>query len=346
MSDLSFAVLGSGSKGNAVLVRSAGTVVMVDCGYGPRTIKERFGLLGLEPGAVRGICVTHAHGDHTKGLKRFAETFRVPVYCTAETAVATSKRSGMPAHVPIETEVPYWIRDQRWTAFATSHDVKGSVGFRVECGTASLGIFTDLGCGTPAVVRGIADASALYFEFNHDENMLWNGPYTHRLKRRVASPRGHLSNADAAALVASVAHAGLEWVSLAHLSEVNNTPHLALEAAGQLGPNVQAWVAPQRMPSEWYPIQGHHATPVVRDDGGMPHVHADAGDDAPQSDARRREPRGARGAGEPRRSVVEPALPLAAGPRRSLIDPARARPESAHKSIAMRRQMLLFGGER
>jgi len=60
--------------------------------------------------------------------------------------------------------------------------------------------------------------------------MLLNGPYPWHLKQRIKSRHGHLSNEEAAELLTEVMHPGLEGLFLAHLSEANNQPEIALEA--------------------------------------------------------------------------------------------------------------------
>jgi phosphoribosyl 1,2-cyclic phosphodiesterase len=67
-------------------------------------------------------------------------------------------------------------------------------------------------------------------EANHDIQRLWRGPYHPSLKRRVAGPKGHLANTEAARLVSELAQDGRPRnIWLAHLSAANNTPDIALE---------------------------------------------------------------------------------------------------------------------
>jgi phosphoribosyl 1,2-cyclic phosphodiesterase len=62
--------------------------------------------------------------------------------------------------------------------------------------------------------------------------MLARGPYPNALKRRVAGPRGHLSNAEAAEVLRWALAPELGTLVLAHLSTTNNRPELALARAG------------------------------------------------------------------------------------------------------------------
>ena len=118
-------------------------------------------------------------------------------------------------------------------AFSISHDCADPVGFIFESGGTRLGLATDLGVVTNLVREHLTGCRALIVEANHDPDMLMDGPYPWETKRRVRGRRGHLSNADTAELVAAVDHRDLAFVVLAHLSETNNLPNLALEEVRQ-----------------------------------------------------------------------------------------------------------------
>ncbi|HJV35036.1 MAG TPA: MBL fold metallo-hydrolase, partial [Geomonas sp.] len=98
-------------------------------------------------------------------------------------------------------------------------------------GEGGIGFATDLGVATRLVHDKLRGCRALVLEFNHDEQMLLDGPYPWHLKQRIRSRHGHLSNAQGAALLEELLHPGLEGVFLSHLSEVNNDPSLALASA-------------------------------------------------------------------------------------------------------------------
>ena len=64
---MEFAVLGSGSGGNASLVRHGSTCVMVDNGFSVNETVKRLARLETAPESITAILVTHEHGDHISG---------------------------------------------------------------------------------------------------------------------------------------------------------------------------------------------------------------------------------------------------------------------------------------
>ncbi len=82
--------------------------------------------------------------------------------------------------------------------------------------------------------RRLSGCEAIILAFNHDLEMLRNGPYPLPLQQRVRSSRGHLSNEDGAAFLSKLVGGKLQLAVLAHLSEKNNTPELASYAARQI----------------------------------------------------------------------------------------------------------------
>lgn len=248
-----FAVLGSGSKGNALVVQGAGATVLVDVGYGPREIKRRLEHLELEMQDLDAVLVTHGHGDHVKGAKQLAGALGIPTYATPETKRFCAGFGGLRNHVGIAPGESFRVGALNVLPVATPHDAPGSVCFVLDDGDERVGVCTDLGAPAESVGRALATCDSVLIELNHDLHMLRTGPYSPALKRRIAGPRGHLSNDDGARLVALALHAGLTRVILGHLSEVNNTPARALAAARPVvdGTGCDLGVAPQHHPTPW-----------------------------------------------------------------------------------------------
>jgi phosphoribosyl 1,2-cyclic phosphodiesterase len=224
--------LGSGSAGNGYLVQAGDTRVLVDCGLGLRTLEQRLGALDLTPESLTAVLVTHEHSDHVGGVPALVRRYDVPVYATAGTLDAASSR--LPAAARTHTVVA----DRSFTLgqfavhpFAVPHDAAEPVGYRLNTGRARVAILTDLGHVPPPVQAQVRDVELLVLEFNHDAEQLVNGPYHAKLKRRIASPFGHLSNADAAACLTGALSRNHRAVWLAHLSEVNNSQRRAGDAA-------------------------------------------------------------------------------------------------------------------
>jgi phosphoribosyl 1,2-cyclic phosphodiesterase len=115
--------------------------------------------------------------------------------------------------------------------FSVSHDAADPVAFVVSFEGYRVGIATDLGHATRLVEERLAGCDVLVLESNHDLAMLESGPYPWDLKRRIKGKEGHLSNDQCAALLRKLSHPGLAHVVLAHLSQENNQPATARQAA-------------------------------------------------------------------------------------------------------------------
>ncbi|HEX7047600.1 MAG TPA: MBL fold metallo-hydrolase [Gammaproteobacteria bacterium] len=226
---MEFAVLGSGSGGNASLVRHSGTCVMVDNGFSVNETVKRLARLETAPESITAILVTHEHGDHISGVARFAAKFDIPVWMTAGSH-QFAQHKGLADSGLLILEEPLVIGDLEVLPVHVPHDAREPAQYVFTDGARRFGILTDLGCVTPHVLECYSGLDAFLLEGNHDTEMLANGPYHHRLKRRVAGNYGHLSNAQAAGLLAAVDTSKLQHIVAAHLSEHNNTQALAKAA--------------------------------------------------------------------------------------------------------------------
>jgi phosphoribosyl 1,2-cyclic phosphodiesterase len=232
-----FASLGSGSKGNALLIESGGTRVLLDCGFGPAEIDSRLARLGLEAASLDAVIVTHEHGDHGGGVTMLASRSGVPVFLTRGTlsGLGAEGRS-IPRAVLIDPYTAFAIDGIEVRPFAVPHDAREPVQFVVSDGAVRLGVLTDTGEPTPHIARSLSGVEAVVLECNHDLDLLMGGPYPAQLKSRIAGRLGHLSNAASAALVRAMDCSRLQHLIAAHLSQTNNTPELARAAlAGALG---------------------------------------------------------------------------------------------------------------
>lgn len=220
-----FAVLGSGSRGNSALVRSSDARVLIDCGFPLRETVKRLARLGVVPGELDAILVTHEHADHWHGVELLARHHRIPVYLSAGTLQGLRKPLE-PAGL-LKAGERLQIKDVEITAVGVVHDAREPLQYVLSDGRRRFGQLTDLGSVTAEVLQCYRGLDALVVEANHDSEMLARGPYPYPLKARVGGQWGHLNNQQAADLVAALDWEGLQHLVLAHLSEKNNTPQLA-----------------------------------------------------------------------------------------------------------------------
>lgn len=239
-----FALLGSGSEGNALLVQAGQTSLLMDCGFSLAETGARLARLGLDAEQLSGIVVTHEHGDHISGVARLARKHQLPVWITHGTRRQQAKTLGdLPGITEINPHASFAIGDIEVQPYLVPHDAAEPVQYVFGNGTKRLGVLTDVGCATPHIEATLNGCDALVLECNHDAQMLADGDYHYRLKQRVGGRLGHLSNADAAVLLARLDTQRLQHIVAAHLSHKNNLPQLAVAAlSGALGCS-EDWIA-------------------------------------------------------------------------------------------------------
>ena len=221
--------LGSGSSGNAYIVKTQTTVILVDCGVGIRQITAALALHGVDVVDVDAVVVSHEHSDHVRALDSVRRR-RLSVMTTGGTAQAL--KLGAADHARLTPGHPNMIGDVILTAVATSHDAAEPFGVTIDTPGGVVSILTDMGCPNEAVIRACGASDLLVIEANHDVDMLRLGPYPVHLKRRVGSDLGHLSNRQTGEMLGdALTHPsrGPEAIWLAHLSATNNRPAVALE---------------------------------------------------------------------------------------------------------------------
>lgn len=249
-----FAVLGSGSRGNCVYVEHGRTAILIDGGFSGKEIAARLARIDRDIGDLTAICVTHEHHDHIVGVGVISRRCGIAVHANSGTFAGASKHLGkVHRHSEFATGDIFAIQDLQIHSFPISHDTADPVGFIVSCGTTHLGYCTDTGKVTQLMRVRLARCHGQILEFNHNLEMLKNGPYPLPLQQRIRSAQGHLVNEDAAELLRELHHPQLRYVVLAHLSETNNTPDLAMAAACRSLPegsgDCELIVARQDLPS-------------------------------------------------------------------------------------------------
>lgn len=221
--------LASGSSGNATLIQSETTHVLIDAGIGPRSLVASLRQYGTAPDRLDAVAITHEHSDHIRGLGPISRA-QVPLISTAGTVSKIEQTFSNQSTIRGLDSVT--VGDLTLTALSVSHDAREPVAYAIEHADARVLLLTDLGQFADDYLPWLISADLIILESNHDEDLLRRGPYPPHLKRRVASPLGHLSNVVAAdALARSLkGRSSIPTIWLGHLSDTNNRPMLAVQA--------------------------------------------------------------------------------------------------------------------
>lgn len=225
-----FASLGSGSRGNCLLVESGTTRILIDAGFGPRETTRRLERLGIGVADIDAILVTHEHSDHIGGAYACGGRFKWTVLMTAGTCAASRHGAAERSVRLFDSHQAFDFGDFSVQPYPVPHDAREPVQFVLGDGAARLGVLTDAGHVTPHMVAMLDGCDALVLECNHDRDMLARGSYPQTLKRRIAGAQGHMDNDTASSLLERIDRTKLRHVIAAHLSEQNNTPELARDA--------------------------------------------------------------------------------------------------------------------
>lgn len=246
-----FAVLGSGSGGNAAVVEAGGTRLLVDAGLSAKQLVLRLRRVGIEPETLSGILLTHEHGDHVSGLRVLMKSLSVPIFATPSTSHVVRENLGPISWKLFESGSSFAVGELEIQSFAVPHDAVEPVGFIFRREGRSIGLVSDAGHVTKRVSGLLSGVQALFVEANYDDELLeadTKRPWS--TKQRISSRHGHLSNAQTAALVAELIPAGLRRVVLGHLSQDCNKPEVAIAAMSSLG--IEVVCACQHEPTTWH----------------------------------------------------------------------------------------------
>lgn len=253
---LRFASLGSGSRGNALLLATSQVCLLVDCGFPAREIESRLGVLGVDPQSLDAILVTHEHGDHIRGVGAMARRYGLQVWTTAGT-----HRAGNLGRVADLQRIDchegwFPLGDLAVLPFPVPHDALEPCQFLFQLGRRRLGLLTDTGHVTPHIRENLLECDALVLEFNHDSEMLAKGPYPPRLRARVGGRQGHLSNAQAIDLLKQLPLPKVRYLLASHLSETNNCEERVRHSLSQELPSLlgRLHFAQQDVVSGWFEV--------------------------------------------------------------------------------------------
>ncbi len=226
--------LASGSKGNSVYISGGQTSILVDAGLSGIELERRMKARGVSPEELSAIVVTHEHTDHVQAAGVLSRRYHLPLYINEGTLKASAAKIGKVEKIEFfDCGNPFSIGDIEIYPFSTSHDACDPAGLVLDHHDVKFGIATDMGIVTQLVREHLKGCSLIYLEANHDPDMLMDGPYPWHLKQRIKGRRGHLSNYDTGELLAEIGSNSLSHVILAHLSQENNTPELALRTVSK-----------------------------------------------------------------------------------------------------------------
>ena len=221
----------SSSKGNCTYIETDSTSLLVDVGISCKRLVTKLNDFKINPETIEAILITHEHSDHVKGIKVFANKYKIPVYATEKTWNYLKSSIDLPEN-QIRTFVPNYcfnIGNIKVQPFNIPHDAIDPCGFSFYSDNEKVTVATDLGCINEYLISNMLQSNSILIESNHDLNMLKTGPYPWSLKQRISGNFGHLSNATSAQVVEILAKNGTKNFILGHLSEDNNFPELAKE---------------------------------------------------------------------------------------------------------------------
>lgn len=224
---MKFAALSSGSCGNCFYVQEKGNSVLIDAGISCKQILERLASLNQDAGKIKGIFISHEHIDHIRGMDVLARTLGIPIFATKGTRKNGFLCSDEDLINEIKDDETIKLGGMEISAFSKSHDASQPISFQIRNGK-TISVITDVGYACKNVCESVSDSDFLVMESNHDISMLENGSYPYFLKKRILSDVGHLSNLHSSLCVLEHGKPKLKNLMLAHLSEQNNTPNLAL----------------------------------------------------------------------------------------------------------------------
>lgn len=226
-------VLASGSKGNATVIKAGDTAFLVDAGISCRRITSGLKECGLEPNDLSGVLITHEHRDHVGGLPVFSKKYKLPIFANGKTWQAMDLRNDIERSCHRLLPNTFSLNGITVASFAISHDAASPVGYSFQYKEQKCTYLTDSGFVNEEIKLAAFNSDVLILEANHDEEMLKNGPYPKMLQARILGTRGHLSNTAAGWFLANMQKLPQE-VFLAHISQENNKPELALSTVKRI----------------------------------------------------------------------------------------------------------------
>jgi phosphoribosyl 1,2-cyclic phosphodiesterase len=252
-----FCVLASGSSGNAALLATGKTRILIDAGLSMKELGRRLASIGEDLAEIDAILITHEHTDHVAGLPVLARNrnLRAVMYLSLLTEPSIEWGETRPERLELfQSGSGFQVGDVAVQSFGIPHDAVDPVGFALEAEGVRIAIATDLGYVPESIKFHLKRTDLLLLEANHDLDMLKVGPYPWAVKQRVMSRVGHLSNEAMAGFLIEDLDSSTHQLVLGHLSEHNNHPAIvemvASQSLEQRGLHTTVAIAGHREPSE------------------------------------------------------------------------------------------------
>lgn len=213
-------LLGSGSKGNSLVLHGEDGALLVDVGFSMRETRRRLDAAGVDPRDLKAILISHEHTDHVRGLRTAARQLDIPVYCNRHTGTMIKERKSAPDTLNLfAVGAEFSVEEFSVQPFSIPHDAMDPVGFIVSANGHRIGIATDLGHANNLVCHHLLECDVLVVESNHDMELLRQSSRPWSLKQRILSRHGHLSNDASQELIAKIIHDRTRHIVLAHASQ-------------------------------------------------------------------------------------------------------------------------------
>jgi phosphoribosyl 1,2-cyclic phosphodiesterase len=247
---MTITVLGSGSKGNSIVIQYGKSAIMVDAGFKLEEMLQKMEKANISVTSIRALFITHGHADHTVGISDLSRHASIPVYMTDGLFLSATGGSGkLDSRAWLDLSrskvVLFSARDRfniagfEVTPIPVSHDSVSPVGFIIEAGGIKLSIVTDAGEISSQSKDAMRNSDVIMLESNFDPEMLRNSQRPFFLKRRISGPKGHLSNEKSADIVSEILSERTRDLVLLHLSGECNTPELARNAVLDRNPSLK-----------------------------------------------------------------------------------------------------------
>ncbi len=218
--------LGTGSRGNSTLLETDAVKVLIDLGFSGAQLEKRLAMLAIEPSEIDCALITHHHGDHAGGATLCQKKWGMEILANETTAHELNLDPKMTSYFGSLDLIR--IGDELTILpVPVPHSGSDNVAFVASYRGERAAIITDLGSWTDELIKHVHGCEHISVEANYDERRLEAGPYPYSLKERIRGREGHLSNNQTGRFLSEVCTDSTRTIVLTHLSEKNNSPHLA-----------------------------------------------------------------------------------------------------------------------